>query len=243
MDEWKGQAIVLRLGYFREADIWLKLLCSGYGIFTVFAFGGCRSLRRFCGCLDLFNTLRCRIRTSGKYLNLQEADLLGAPRALRDDWRRGGVAANCVRFMEALPMGRESSAECFDLLENLRLLLEGEAEPQILTPFFFRLRVAGAIGFAPDFRICARCGLPLGDASVFLTNEGRGLCRACRKELRLEQKRYSVPLSENSLAVLRDVCAAMPTAWPNAGLSRADRGACAKIIDGFAQYHLGVVNY
>ena len=79
--EWTDQALVLRMGAFRESDIWLKLLCREHGLLTLFAFGGSRSRRRFCGCLDVLNSLQCRVRSSkdGRFLNLEEAALLQDP--------------------------------------------------------------------------------------------------------------------------------------------------------------------
>ena len=37
--EWTDQALVLRMGAFRESDLWLKLLCREHGLLTLFAFG------------------------------------------------------------------------------------------------------------------------------------------------------------------------------------------------------------
>ena len=79
MTEWADHALVLRIGHFRESDLWLKMLCRKHGLLTLFAFGGSRSRRRFCGCLDVLNSLHCRVKTSGRggFLNLEEAVLLG----------------------------------------------------------------------------------------------------------------------------------------------------------------------
>ena len=62
MNDWNAQALVLRVGHFREIDLWLKLLVQGKGLMTAFAFGGSVSKHRFCGCLEVFNTLQCRFR-------------------------------------------------------------------------------------------------------------------------------------------------------------------------------------
>ena len=90
MTEWADHALVLRIGHFRESDLWLKMLCRKHGLLTLFAFGGSRSRRRFCGCLDVLNSLHCRVKASGRgsFLNLEEAVLLGGPQSLRGNWRR-----------------------------------------------------------------------------------------------------------------------------------------------------------
>ena len=158
--EWTDQALVLRMGAFRESDLWLRLLCREHGLLTLFAFGGSRSRRRFCGCLDVLNSLQCRVRSSkdGRFLNLEEAALLQGTRLLRRNWRRMGLAANCLRFVEAMGVGEDAAEEAFLLVEDLRALLEAEKAPPVLLPLYFRLRLAGALGFAPMYSKVSRPG-------------------------------------------------------------------------------------
>lgn len=116
--EWKGPCQVLRLGHFGECHLWLRMLMADVGVTTVFAFGGAKSVKRFCGCLDVFNELSCRIGiTRGRdFMVLEEASLIAAPIRLRADWRRMGLASNCLRFTEAVAMGGENAGECFALV-------------------------------------------------------------------------------------------------------------------------------
>ena len=58
MLQWTDDALVLRVGKFREVDLWVRLLAREKGLVTAFAFGGSRSRRRFTGCLDAFNLIR-----------------------------------------------------------------------------------------------------------------------------------------------------------------------------------------
>ncbi|MDE5879402.1 MAG: DNA repair protein RecO [Desulfovibrio sp.] len=242
MKEWLDEAVVLRMGHFREADLWLRLLCRGRGALTLFAFGASRSRRRFCGCLDVFNTLQCRVRVSarGDFLNLEEAALLRGPRDLRADWRRMGVATNCLRFLEALGVDGEGAAESFALLEDLREALErGSPVPQLLA-LFFRLRLAGALGFAPNLGQCGVCGADVGERASFVVDDGLLLCPACRAARPLAETRYCVEVSRRGLDLLRAVQQTFPSAWPAEELPAPERRACARLIDGFVQYHLGL---
>ena len=240
MKEWTDQAIVLRMGHFRDADLWLKVLFRHKGLLTVFAFGGSRSRRRFCGCLDILNTLRCYVRTSGRqrFLNLAEAQLLSGPVGLRRNWQRGGIAANCLRFAEALGVNAESAAETFTLMEDLRATLDGAESVPAMLPLFFRLRFAGAQGFAPDLARCSACGAEIDEHVFFRMDEGQLLCQACSRAQRFG--RYAVSLSGRALGTLRQIQTSLPSAWPTGPLPPADRQPLARAIDGFVQYHLGL---
>lgn len=96
--EWSDTALVLGVGRFRESDLWLRMLTRRHGIVSAFAFGGSRSRKRFCGCLDLFNELQISTKTTrnGMYLSLQEGNLIRGPRRLRTDWNRLGIDRKSV---------------------------------------------------------------------------------------------------------------------------------------------------
>lgn len=241
--EWTDTALVLHVGRFRETDMWLRLLSRRRGIFNVFAFGGSRSRRRFCGCLDLLNTVSCRVKSTrnGGYLALQEGVLLHGPQRLRRDWARLGIAMNCVRFLDVLGVTRDAAPAAFALLEQTLACLEEEPSPHPLFPLFFRLRLASEQGFAPALGACGRCGtVLLQDASpgVFLVDEGQMLCADCAG--RGGSSRYAVDIPAQGLDVLRKVQQESPADWNSLVLALPERRACARAIDGFAQYHLGI---
>ena len=242
--EWADQGVILRIGHFRDNDLWLKLLFRTKGMVTAFAFGASRSRRRFCGCLDVFNTIQCRVITSGRgdFLNLQEATLLSGPQVLRKNWQRMGMATNCLRFLEAIGVSVENAGETFCLLEDVRQTMEGAASVSALFPLFFRLRVACMQGYAPGLENCYLCGAPpkVGEQSFFQVDEGQCVCAACR-DPSAGRSRYQVLLPYGALTYLNAVAHASPSAWPPVPESGGDRRACVRAIDGFIQYHLGLV--
>lgn len=258
--EWSDTAVVLHVGRFRETDMWLRLLSRHRGIFNVFAFGGSRSRRRFCGCLDLLNTVNYRVKSSrnGEFLALQEGVLLRGPQRLRTDWSRLGMAMNCVRFLDVLGVTRDGAPAAFALLENTLACLEQDQPPHALFPLFFRLRLASDQGFAPALDECAFCGRAVEAEDVtFLMDEGQIRCGHCarqggaladdasRSEFGGSQwgggaVRYAVALPPAGLDVLRTVQREEPALWDGAQLPLPARRACARAIDGFVQYHLGI---
>ncbi|MBQ9406828.1 MAG: DNA repair protein RecO C-terminal domain-containing protein [Desulfovibrio sp.] len=241
MSEWIDHAVVLRVGHFREADLWLKLLCRRHGMLTLFAFGGSRSKRRFPGCLDVLNSLRCRVRTSGRaasFMNLEEAVLEEGPQGLRSDWRRMGLATNCLRFVEALGVTEEGADKAFALVEDLRRTLDTAQELPGMLPLFFRLRFAGAAGFAPCLSHCGLCGKPVTGAAQFVVDEGQIRCPACRKDA--PPAHYGVDLSSAVLQILCTVQQTQPSTWQFSPLLPPERRSMSRAIDGFVQYHLGL---
>lgn len=243
--EWIEHALVVRLGAFRETDLWVRLLCRKRGLLTVFAFGGSRSRRRFCGCLDVLNELSCRIRSSrdGRFLNLEEATLLYGPQRLRQNWRRTGIAVNCLRFVEALGVSEENAEEAYALLSDFSHTANDDAELPALAPLFFRWRLAAVLGHAPDMEHCGICAAPVHEDSLLVVNEGRLHCHTCRAKRTasgIAPERYGVELTMTALDVLRRVQQEFPSEWHRSPLLPADRRACARAIDGFVQYHLGL---
>ena len=169
--DWSDTGFVVAKGLFREADVWLRILFRGHGMQTVFAFGGAHSRRRFVGCLDVMNILTCRVSPSrrGTYLDLEEAVLEKGPERLRHSPALLGIAANCLKFTRAVGVPEQSGEEGFRLLSEMLARLESGDAPSVLFPLFFRLRLAGILGYAPGFDICASCGRPVEGAGISLS--------------------------------------------------------------------------
>lgn len=238
--EWNDRGLILRHGWFHESDMWLKILFRDRGLVTAFAFGAANSKVRFCGCLDTFNTIDARIKTSSRnsYINLQEASLVESPATLRKNWKRMGVGYNCLRFIEAADIDPATSVKCFELTENLRSWLEEASSPQSMTTLFFRMRLAGLLGYAPDFDHCARCGATPAGGAIFRADEGQTYCLACGDEL--PDRRRSIPLPSRALASLRSASSSNPANWEIESLDGAGKRACSRLIDNFIEYHLGL---
>ncbi len=245
--EWSDTALVLGVGRFRESDLWVRMLTRRHGIVSAFAFGGSRSRKRFCGCLDLFNELQISTRTTrnGMYLSLLEGNLIRGPRRLRTDWNRLGMFMNCVRFLEALGVPPDGAANAYRLLKETLTILEEAEFVQDILPILFRLRMASQQGYAPALDKCSSCGNNVFDSAVFLVSEGSLVCQDCASV-----RGNIVEISRKSLDVLRQVQEKSPAQWhfltcaPSDGsveaLLPAERRECARAVDGFVQYHLGL---
>lgn len=221
--------------------MWLRLLLKTRGVVTVFAFGGAKSVRRFCGCLDIFNQLSCRIDSSngGELLTLQEAVLEVAPQRLRRDWRRMGMAHNCLHFTEIMVVGGDGAEDCFQVLADMRALLEGEAEPSPFLPLFFRLRLASALGYAPALARC-RCGARVDAGGYFLPEEGHVYCCHCLNHMPTGAGQRRHWLSPEALRLLTDSLSLSPLRLPLHEANAEPLRQCGGAINDFVEYHLGI---
>ena len=181
--EFSEQALILAVRRFREIDAWVRLLSPVRGVYTAFAFGGMKSRRRFLGCLDPLNHVQFKVRRSGyrSYHCLTEGRLLDSPRQLRTHPQRLGMAVNCLKFFEAVPIPAHSAAEAYALLRALLAALDAAEAPSSLVPLLFRARMTFLHGMLPVCAHCAACGRALGEhGAVCHVEEGKILCPACR---------------------------------------------------------------
>lgn len=229
--------IVLRVGKFRENDLWVHLLTASHGMLTAFAFGGSRSRRRFTGCLDSYNYIVARASSSknGQFLNLQEASLLESYTRLRTEWARQGMAANCIRFVEAVGVSPEDGEKCFLLTKDMLTLLDTIDNAHPVLPLFFRFRMASEQGYAPNMRTCIKCGDTFKDGAYYLASEGYCVCKTCKPIGATGH--YAC---QESLEILATIQEYSPVFWGNYTITSPIWREIGRIIDSLVQYHLGL---
>jgi DNA repair protein RecO (recombination protein O) len=236
--EFSEKALVLRVGRFREIDAWVRLFSPSRGVYTAFAFGGCRSRRRFCGCLDVFNHVHFKVKTGRAYHTLLEGQLVNGHAALRATPGRLGMAVNCLKFFEAVEVAPPGARAAHDLLLETLAVLSAEAAPPRLLPLYFRARVACDQGFFPSLAACHGCGIPCGElpGAVFHVEEGRFVCPACHRPGR----GASVRLGREAVDLLETVRRTGPARWGEREPSPAAAGEFSRMLDRFVTYHLGL---
>lgn len=241
--EFTDRVLILRVGRFRETDLWVRFLSPKRGLMNAFAFGGSRSRRRFSGCLDVFNDVffSVKVTRNGTYNALQEGVLMGTPRVLREDWRRLGLAVNCAKFVEAFGIAPDGAERAHGLLTQTLALLETE-QPPANFPSFFRMKLAFEQGYAIEIRRCSQCGLNLETTSHagFHVREGGFYCASCLAD---ERAGKFVLVRHETLDALAYVQEYSPLRWPGgpqASLSSSDQRDCARIADAFIEYHVGL---
>ncbi|MDP3426707.1 MAG: DNA repair protein RecO [Humidesulfovibrio sp.] len=253
--EFTEKALVLKVGRFRETDIWLRLFFAGRGVVTAFAFGGSRSTRRFCGCLDqlVLGTFRVGSNRRGTYKVLEEGTLLHAFPGLRCDPRKLGLVAHCLKFVEAVQIGSQGARPVFDLLlETLGVLEKSEVGAELL-PLLFKAKLTFEQGLKPDLTLCAHCGRPAwehvcadhqpapvvssGAGLCFSVERGGLVCASCFDERRDME---AEPLSIGAARTLEWIGESRPADWPRLSLEPEMRRQLGRVVDRFVAYHLGL---
>jgi DNA repair protein RecO (recombination protein O) len=239
--EFNDSCIVLKVGTFREADLWLRLLSASRGVFSAFAFGGSKSRRRFSGCLDLFNEVIFHVKSDkqGEYLALQEGVLTKGPSRLRRDWRRMGIAVNCAGFLDYFQILPDGAAEAHSLFSSLLNALEEQSDIPPLLPMFFRARLAAGQGYALDPGFCAICGKvrQAGEEAVLPINSSGLMCRSCAAT-GFGGQRFI--LGPESLDLLEHIFSEPLDGWKLESFSGEAQKQCARAVDGFLQFNAGI---
>jgi DNA repair protein RecO (recombination protein O) len=239
--EFTEKVVILRVGTFRENDCWVRFLSPSRGIVTGFAFGGRKSRRRFCGCLDHFNQVLFRV-SAGKrnqYLSLEEGTLLQGFVNLKKDLQKVGMAGNCLRFFEAVHTGEARSADACDLVMSMLGGFDTLAGlPSPFFPVLFRIALAFEQGYTLDVTHCASCGAVLqehGWAGCFV-EEGYFLCPSCSKE------RPVFRISWQGLSLLHHLKNTEIGKWVNWTPGSRLRAEIYTFVDRFIRYHLGIAD-
>lgn len=236
--EFSEQVLVLRVGTFREADCWVRFFSPTHGLLTGFAFGGHRSRRRFCGCLDQLSVVHFRVsRGRQEYYCLEEGTLINGFPTLKRDLKKLGMISNCVRFFESLSFAPDGYAPAYALLLETLEALDREEQGSWFIPLLFRAKMAFAQGYQPDLRSCRECGGPLNahHRSVFAVQEGGLYCLRCPSG-----GGAKISTSRETLGLLDHLARTGPKEWAGLMPPARVREECAHLVDAFVQCHLGL---
>ncbi len=236
--EFSEKVVILRVGTFRENDCWVRFLSPSRGIITGFAFGGRRSRRRFCGCLDHLSQVFFRVSSAkrNKYLNLEEGTLIQGFTALKQDPYKMGMVGNCLGFFEAVHRGEARSAEVCDLiLSMLGGFNEYLGSPSCFFPILFRLALVFEQGYDLDVVHCASCGSVLQEHAWAgcSVEEGQVVCPQCARASMLR-------LSWQGLSLLHHLKAIEVGKWVGWTPGQAVQREICTFADRFIRYHVGV---
>ncbi len=231
------KVLVVRTGKFKEFDLWVRFLSPSRGVLTGFAFGGCRSRKRFSGCLDVLNVVLFKVSTGkrNKYLVLEEGSLIHGYPELKKDPSRLGMAVNSLRFVQQICPEGDDSPGIYSLMLDYLEVMENNNEIPSFFPLLFRAKATFSHGYQPSLGSCCRCGLELSGISRpgFLFAEGRIICPEC-----WQTGDRVVTTHRESLVFLKSLNASSPLQWISWSPDSTILQDCFQMVESFVEYHL-----
>ena len=238
--EFTEEALVLKLGQFKEADCWVRFFSPSHGVLTGFAFGGLKSRKRFSGCLDPLNRVLFTVTSDrfGRYLTLSEGSLINRFPGLHLNLSRWGMAVNCIKFLEASHIGAENAFEIFRFTcKTLHLLDSQQSVPPFL-PLLYRAGLTREYGYVPSLSRCSTCqrGITAEDEVSFVPSQGEVRCGRCIRPGNRGER-----LSSELAFFLGRIFAAEPEDWPELSFPENATQQIMRLLDRYVQAHIGLV--
>ncbi|HEX3374600.1 MAG TPA: DNA repair protein RecO [Edaphobacter sp.] len=170
-----GEAIVLRVWPFHEADLLVSLFTREQGRVKGVARHGMRSRRRFGGALEPMTHVRASYaeRPKQELVRLDGFEILSSPLARPVDYARTAALQFVAEVVEeALPEGAAEDA-VFRLI--LAVLEEMQVGRVWMPVTYFALWMNRLMGWMPELGHCGACGLDLRGGTVWYSATSDGV--------------------------------------------------------------------
>jgi len=169
-----GEAIVLRVWPFQEADLLVSLFTREQGRVKGVARHALRSRRRFGGALEPMTYVRATYaeRPKQELVRLDSFEILSSPLSRPVDYERTAALQFVAEVLEELPEGVVDDAV-------FRLALAVMDEMQVgrvwLPVTYFALWMNRLMGWMPELGHCVVCGLDLRGGTVWYSATSDGV--------------------------------------------------------------------
>ena len=169
-----GEAIVLRVWPFQEADLLVSLFTREQGRVKGVARHALRSRRRFGGALEPMTHVRATYaeRPKQELVRLDAFEILSSPLSRPVDYERTAALQFVAEVLEELPEGVVDDAV-------FRLALAVVEEMQVgrvwLPVTYFALWMNRLMGWMPELGHCVVCGLDLRGGTVWYSATSDGV--------------------------------------------------------------------
>ncbi len=241
----RDRALLLRRYRYAESSLVVHAATPRHGKVHLLAKGAYRPRSRYCGVLDLFDTLELEWRTSrGSELGLlSKGRIATRRRALSADLERYRAGLSVLELVDLAATPGRADPEQFALAERwLDLLAAGAAAPA-LALVAFDLRFLQNLGLAPALRDCAACGGPAPPAGgrgrevAFSPGAGGRLCARCAGEARASGRRVGA-LPVNVMRIAQSVLEAEPGHLGRFQVQPRLLAEVRAFVQRFLEYHL-----
>ena len=231
MATYREQAIVLRTWKLGETDRILSLLTAGRGKVRAVAKGVRRPGSRFGGRLEPYSTVDLQLYEGRSLDGVNQAELVSAHDAVRNDFARSACASVMVEVVDAVAQEGQRDPRLYLLLQSALDALEaGPPRPETFLDAFL-LRVAASEGFPVRAATCVACGRA-GPHPYLSVVRGGSLCSddapAGTKAVPLEATELLALLASDRWTALADVAAK----------DEAVRELAGRYVRAFVEHHL-----
>lgn len=179
----KTDAVVLLASDLGESDRLVTFYTLESGKLKGVAKGAKRSRRRFLNALEPFTLLRLGFvasRTHG-LARIDSAEVFESFPAIRSDMEAYCMASLCCEMVDRWTREFDRHAGVFHLLVWYLKALSLTASHK-KTTLFFKVKLLGLVGYAPDWVRCSACRNLPTDKMVYVTlKDGGFMCAACAK--------------------------------------------------------------
>ncbi len=232
------EAVVLRTVKFQESSRIVTFYTERFGRLAGIVKGARKSPGRFGASLQPMAQVSVVVyRKPGRDVQtVSHCDLIVARRRIPLDLERMAIGLQMVELVTMVTHDEEENRELYVLLAGSLLELDAEISPGWMLFYHFQIRLAGILGFRPDFSHCGGCAktCPEGrtDGGMVRLDIERGapLCRDCDSP-----ERRCVLISTNELELLAMLALHLPAAPENGAVS-GER--IEKFLFDFYSYHL-----
>ena len=174
-------ALVLREVRYREADRILTVLTEQRGKQTMTAHGALSRRSKMAAATQQLTYSELTVFEKNNRLSVREGSVREAFAGLRKDIRKLALGSYFAECLEIFAGEDQPEPELLQLGLNCLYALSEDLYPEEKIKLAFEFRLAAATGYAPEIDRCPVCGREEIREPVFLSEEGRVVCRACRK--------------------------------------------------------------
>lgn len=172
--------IVLKCYDLGEADRIIVMLARDLGKLRIVAKGARRPGRRFAAVAQPLVELQAGVHTGRNLHTMNQAVILSAHRAVRDDLERLAYGMFMAELVERSTLDEQPQDEILELLSHALYSLENTDNNELLLAWF-ELQLLHNLGLLPVCEYCVKCHQP-GRSIVGLNAlHGGVICDGCRE--------------------------------------------------------------
>jgi DNA repair protein RecO (recombination protein O) len=227
----KSEGIVIRTYMLGETSKVVVCYTRDHGKVRLVAKGARKGGGRFGAALEPFTVsgVVFYLREGRGLSLLSQAEIVRDFPAIRRDLVRQAYAGAVVELLDLLVAEQSPDRALFDL--TVRTLgVMAAASPESLDPALWRfeLRLASALGYAPELHTCVSCGHSASEEASFSARQGGVVCGRCAAEA------GGTVVGPDAVAVLRRLS---ETEEDVTGLEGVDRDEVGEALTGFLAIH------